>query len=232
MTELEFLFPPPPVVSIPVAGSVTRFPVNRIYCVGRNYLAHIKEMNQDEREPPFFFQKPRDALVSSGASIAYPGATSDFQYEVELVLAIGTPGSDIPVEKAAEHIVGLAVGIDLTRRDLQVAARNSGRPWESGKSFDRSAVIGSVHLISPEAIPEHGEIILDVDGERRQQGDVSELIWKPAEIVSKLSELFALQAGDLIYTGTPAGVGPVLPGEAMVARITGLDDVWIKVAAD
>jgi len=232
MTELEFLFPPPQVVSIPVAGSGTRFPVNRIYCVGRNYLAHIKEMNQDEREPPFFFQKPRDALVSSGASIAYPGATSDFQYEVELVLAIGTPGSDIPVEKAAEHIVGLAVGIDLTRRDLQVAARNSGRPWESGKSFDRSAVIGSVHLIGPEAIPEHGEIILDVDGERRQQGDVSELIWKPAEIVSKLSELFALQAGDLIYTGTPAGVGPVLPGEAMVARITGLDDVWIKVAAD
>ena len=232
MTELEFLFPPPQVVSIPVAGSGTRFPVNRIYCVGRNYLAHIKEMNQDEREPPFFFQKPRDALVSSGASIAYPGATSDFQYEVELVLAIGTPGSDIPVEKAAEHIVGLAVGIDLTRRDLQVAARNSGRPWESGKSFDRSAVIGSVHLIGPEAIPEHGEIILDVDGERRQQGDVSELIWKPAEIVSKLSELFALQAGELIYTGTPAGVGPVLPGEARVARITGLDDVWIKVAAD
>jgi len=231
----EFVIPASPQVCAPVHGG-GRFPVRRIYCVGRNYLEHIREMGGDEREAPFFFQKPADALVEAGspaagselASVPYPPVTKNFQYEVELVLAIGRGGTDIPKAKAAGHVFGLAVGIDLTRRDVQVAARKSGRPWEIGKSFDHSAPLAPILPISGD-LPTTGAISLELDGVEKQSGDLSQLIWNCAEIIAELSSQYRLEAGDLIYTGTPAGVGPVVVGNVITARVDGLPTLALKI---
>ncbi|HKX35196.1 MAG TPA: fumarylacetoacetate hydrolase family protein, partial [Rhizorhapis sp.] len=205
------------------------FPVRRIYCVGRNYAEHIREMGGDERQPPFFFQKPTDAIVLDGAQIAYPPITSDFQHEIELVLAIGQAGSDIPLERAAEHVFGQAVGIDLTRRDVQVDARKTGRPWEIGKSFDKSAPIGLLHPTNGSGLLDSGAVSLAVNGDVRQSGDLSQMIWNSAEIVSQLSRQYRPEPGDLIYTGTPAGVGPLEPGDVVVGKVADLTPLTVTI---
>ena len=225
-----FVVTPPSVVSVAVEGLSERFPVRRIYCVGRNYAAHVREMGGDERDLPFFFQKPTDAIVASGSTIAYPPLTADFQHEVELVLAIGKGGSDIPEANAADHVFGVAAGIDLTRRDLQVAARKSGRPWEIGKGFDQSAPIGAIRPLVDGALPTSGAVTLSVNGSVRQKGNLAELIWSCAEIVSTLSGQYRLQPGDLIYTGTPAGVGPIVPGDVLEGEVEGVGSVIVTIA--
>ncbi|HKX79015.1 MAG TPA: fumarylacetoacetate hydrolase family protein [Novosphingobium sp.] len=231
MPDIDFVIAPPRVVAIPVAGSDQLFPVRRIYCVGRNYPEHVREMGGDERQPPFFFQKPTDAIVLDGAEVPYPTITEDFHHEIELVLAVGTAGSGIAPENASEHIFGLAVGIDLTRRDLQLVARKSGRPWEIGKGFDNSAPIGLLHPTSGAKLPEEGAITLAVNGEMRQSDDLSSMIWNCAEIVSQLSQQYRLEAGDLIYTGTPAGVGALVPGDNVEGSVSGLTPLSISITA-
>jgi fumarylpyruvate hydrolase len=225
----EYCFPPPPQVAVAVASTQASFPVRRIYCVGRNYAAHIREMGGDERDPPFFFQKPADAIVPDGAQVPYPPFTKDLQYEVELVLAIGKGGCDIDLADAADHVFGLAVGIDLTRRDVQVAARKAGRPWEVGKAFDHSAPIGTIHPLGSAPLPRTGAISLSVNGDVKQSGDLVQLIWNCAEIISQLSAQHRLEPGDLIYTGTPAGVGPVVPGDMIEGMVENLDRIAITV---
>jgi len=220
---------PDPVPRLPIAGTQFFYRVRRIYCVGRNYASHIREMSGNEREPPFFFQKPPDAIVLNGQSIPYPPGTRDFQHEVELVLAIGGTGTNIGLEVAANYIFGLAVGIDLTRRDLQVAARKNGRPWEIGKSFDHSAPVSAIHAWEPRSIPTSAEIRLSVNGQVRQHGDLAEMIWKPPEIVSQLSRLYKLEPGDLIYTGTPAGVGPIVVGDELEGSVEGIDAIRVNI---
>lgn len=215
--ERPLAFTPPPRVVAPIAGTDRVFPVRRIYCVGRNYKAHIREMGGDERESPFFFQKPADAIVISGSSIPYPPATADLQHEIELVVAIGTAG-----------VFGVAVGIDLTRRDLQLAARNAGRPWEAGKAFDRSAPLGAVRPWTGEP-PKRGRIRLSVNGAIRQDSDLSEMIWNVEEVVSHLSRSFSLSPGDLIFTGTPSGVGRIVPGDVIEGAIEGVGKLTISI---
>ena len=229
MTEPNYVVAPPAPVAVPVFGTDALFPVRRIYCVGRNYTEHIREMGGDERHPPFFFQKPRDAIVLDGAEVPYPTLTSDFHHEVELVLAIGQAGGEIASENAASHVFGIAVGIDLTRRDAQFEARNAGRPWEIGKAFDNSAPIGQLHPISAGELETSRQITLTVNGTVRQDSDVSQMIWSPAEIVSRLSRQYRLQPGDLIYTGTPAGVGPLAAGDVVEAKISGLTPLMITI---
>lgn len=231
MSIQTLVFPAPALVTVPVAGSDKNFAVRRIYCVGRNYAEHIREMGGDERELPFFFQKPTDSIVPDGAVVPYPSLTHDFQHEVELVLAIGLGGINIAKEHAAQHVYGVAVGIDLTRRDVQVAARKSGRPWEIGKSFDQSAPCSSITPTLGAALPTSGLVELRVNGEVKQTGDLSQLIWAADEIVSKLSEQYRLEPGDLIYTGTPAGVGPVLPGDTVQALVEGAGSLSITIGA-
>lgn len=223
----KFIIAPPEAAWVAVQGGGA-FPVRRIYCVGRNYADHIREMGGDEREQPFFFQKPADTIVADGTAVPYPSFTEDFQYEVELVLAVGKEGVNIAREDAASHVFGVAVGIDLTRRDVQVAARKMGRPWEVGKSFDHSAPCGEiVPLNGP--LPRAGRIELRVNGELKQGGDIGQMIWASDEIVSQLSQQYRLMPGDLIYTGTPAGVGPVQRGDEMVARAEGVGTVRVTV---
>ena len=223
----DFIFPPIQ-ASVAIQGG-GRFPVRRIYCVGRNYAAHIKEMGGDERALPFFFQKPADAVVASGTTIPYPSQTKDLQHEIELVLAIGREGADIPPAQAASHVFGVAVGIDLTRRDLQFQARDVGRPWESGKAFDHSAPISAIHPLKG-GLPKSGRIALSVNGALKQQGDLKEMIWNCDEIISHLSGLFRLMPGDLIYTGTPSGVGPLVSGDTAEGLIEGIDLVKVTIA--
>ncbi len=227
----DFVFEPPVQVSVPVVGDDREFPVRRIYCVGRNYAAHVREMGGDERDPPFFFQKPTDAIVHNGERVPYPTLTEDFQHEIELVLAIGKSGASIKQENAAEHVFGLAVGIDFTRRDVQVNARNSGRPWEIGKAFDHSAPITAIKPISGNALPAKGAISLSVNSDVRQSGDLSELIWNCEEVVSILSTHYQLEPGDLIYTGTPSGVGPVNPGDEIIGSIEELPELRVTIGA-
>lgn len=223
---MPYVFPPAPVPTIAVAGTDDRVPVRRIFCVGRNYAAHAREMGRDpDREPPFFFTKPADAVVMDGETVAYPPQTENLHYEAELVAVIGTGGSDIAEEGALAHVWGYAIGNDLTRRDLQLAAREQGRPWDMGKAFDRSAVIGAVHPASAVGHPEKGFIRLTVNGETRQDADLSDLIWSVPEVVSILSHSVALQPGDLIMTGTPAGVGPLVEGDRCVVAIEGLGEI-------
>ena len=229
MSASDFIFPAPVQVALPVEGSSQRAPVRRIYCVGRNYAEHIREMGGDERELPFFFQKPADSIVHDGAVVPYPSCTSDFQHEVELVLCIGEEGADIPAEHAGRHVFGVAVGIDLTRRDVQVQARKSGRPWEIGKSFDHSAPCGTLRPLSGGALPVSGRIELKVNGEVRQQGDLRQMIWSAAEIVSKLSGQYRLFPGDMIFTGTPAGVGPLVSGDIVIASVDGVGAVEVRI---
>lgn len=230
MSNDDYIFAPSPVVSVAVLGEEKRFPVRRIYCVGRNYAEHIREMGADERESPFFFQKPADAIVEDRAAIAYPPFTKDFQYELELVLAIGKGGADIAVDDAANHIFGIAAGIDLTRRDVQIQARKAGRPWEIGKSFDASAPIGTIVPLKDGVLPDKAALSLRVNDEVRQKADIADMIWNSAEIVSQLSKQYALVAGDLIYTGTPAGVGPVVPGDEVVGEIEGVGTIRVTIA--
>lgn len=213
-----------------VKGSQNGFEVRRIYCVGRNYLDHIREMKEaDERDPPFFFQKPTDSLVADGVTVAYPAATTDFQFEVELVVAIAKAGRDIAVDAAAKHIFGYAIGIDFTRRDLQREARDRAWPWEMGKSFDQSAPCGPLHPIAGTGEITKGAISLSVNGAQKQKGDIAQMIWNVAEIIANLSKQYKLEPGDLIYTGTPAGVGPVVPGDRIECAIDGLGTLRIAV---
>lgn len=222
---------PGPRPTLAVRGSALRYPVRRIHCIGRNYLAHIREMGEaDERDPPIFFQKPGDALVEEGQPLPYPSATSDYQYEAELVVAIGTAGHDIPAERALDHVFGYAIGLDMTRRDLQRAAAKAGHPWENGKAFDHSAPCGEVVPVLLCGHPRHGALTLSVNGQPRQRADLSQLIWTVPEIIANLSRLYRLMPGDLIYTGTPDGVGPVRPGDVIEAAIEGLGTFRATVA--
>lgn len=231
MTEVVYVFSPPVQSSVPIAGTDDLFPVRRIYCVGRNYAEHIREMGGDERQPPFFFQKPADAIVLDGAHVPYPTVTADFQHEIELVLAIGKGGSDISLDEAKAHVFAQAVGIDLTRRDVQVEARKAGRPWEIGKSFDHSAPIGVLQPTDGGALLDAGEINITVNGEVRQTGDLGQMIWNNAEIISQLSRQYRLEPGDLIYTGTPAGVGPLNAGDVVRGYVAGLPSLTIMIGA-
>ena len=216
--------------TVEVAGSDDRFPVHRIYCVGRNYAKHAREMGMDpEREPPFFFAKPADAVVPNGTPVPYPPRTANLHHEIELVVAVGSGGRGIPVAGALEHVFGYAVGLDLTRRDLQFEAREQGRPWDVAKGFDCSAPIGAIRPAAEMGHPERGSIWLEVNGEARQRANLSEMIWSVPEIVAELSTYFELRAGDLIFTGTPEGVGPVQRGDSLVGGIDGLETLRITI---
>lgn len=222
----------PEVMAVPVAGSDASFPVRRIYCVGRNYLEHIREMKEsDERDPPFFFQKPRDAIVLNGQVVPYPPETNDFQFEVELVVAIGKAGRAVSKEKALDHIFGYAVGFDMTRRDRQRESGQKGLPWEIGKSFDASAPCGHLHPVAEVGHINRGRIFVSVNGQAKQDSLIEKMIWNVPEIVSNLSHLYDLGEGDLIYTGTPAGVAPVLPGDILRGTVDGLSDLEITIGA-
>lgn len=217
------------VPTVAIAGTALRFPVRRIFCVGQNYAEHTREMGGDPtRQAPFFFTKPADAVVESGAVLPFPVATADLHHEVELVVALASGGSDIAVADAPRHIFGYAVGIDLTRRDLQAVAKAAGRPWDMAKGFDNSAPVGP---ITPGVPPDAAAISLSVDGETRQSGNIDQMIWSVAEIIAALSRLVALAPGDLIFTGTPAGVGPILRGQAVVGHLAGVAPVEIRFQA-
>ena len=219
----RYAFPPPPPPDVAIAGVAERFPVHRIYCVGKNYADHAREMGGDPRtEPPVFFDKPASALVASGEPIPYPPRTANLHHEVELVVAIGTGGREIPVARALGHVWGYAVGNDWTRRDLQAAAKAKGQPWDTAKGFDRSAAIAPLHPVTTVGHVARGRIWLEVDGVLRQQADVADMTWDVAAVIAELSAYFELRPGDLIYTGTPAGVGAVVPGNLVRAGIDGL----------
>ncbi len=226
----QYVIEPAPQASLSVFGDDTDFPIRRIFCVGRNYEAHIVEMGNDLREPPFFFCKPADAVVPNHASVSYPKATSDLHHEVELVVALGAGGSDVASEDALDLIWGAAVGIDLTRRDIQGEAKKRGRPWDMGKGFDQSAPIAPLVPIGDVASLTEGRIWLSVNGTTRQSADLADMIWPVADCISYLSGLVALAPGDLIMTGTPAGVSALQRGDEVTAGITGLPDLNIKIA--
>jgi fumarylpyruvate hydrolase len=223
------VLPAIPATELPVAGGGV-FPVRRVYCVGRNYVDHIREMKEaHERDPPFFFQKPRDAVVADGAKVPYPPFTSDFQFEVELVIAIGRGARDVTAAKASDYIWGYGVGIDLTRRDRQREARDLRLPWEAGKSFDASAPCGPIAPVGEAKSFAGRAITLSVNGIERQRGDTGQMIWSVPEVVAELSRQVTLGAGDLIFTGTPAGVGTVAPGDVITAHIDGLPPPTVTI---
>ena len=231
---MNYVFEPEAQVSVPVVGTDQLFPVRRVYCVGRNYAAHAREMGFDpDREPPFFFCKPDNGVVvvpfGQTGEIAYPLASSDYQHEIELVVAIGKAGANISAEQAAAYVFGYAVGLDMTRRDLQLAARDKGRPWELGKAFDESAPIAPIHRAADIGHPAKGAIWVKVDGVDRQKSDIDKLIWSVPEVIAHLSKYFTLQPGDLIYSGTPEGVGKVLAGQTMRGGIDGLGEISVHV---
>ncbi|OLS50008.1 fumarylacetoacetate hydrolase family protein [Rhodovulum sulfidophilum] len=223
-----YALPPPPVPSLAIAGDTARFPVRRIFCVGRNYAEHAREMGADGREPPFFFTKPADALVGDGVDCPYPPATAALHHEAELVIALGQGGADIPAASALSHVWGYAPGNDLTRRDLQAEAKAARRPWDMAKGFDASAVCGALVPALRIGHPTRGRILCHVESQLRQEGDLSDMIWSVPEIVSHLSRLVALAPGDLIYTGTPAGVGPVGRNQTCSVEIEGLGRVTTR----
>jgi len=219
----DYVFTPPTTPSVAIAGTAARFPVRRIYCVGRNYSEHVREMGGDPKsEPPVFFSKPASALVPNGVSVSYPPRTADFHYEIELVVAIDRGGRDISAERALEHVFGYAVGNDLTRRDLQAAAKKKGQPWDVAKAFDQSALIGAIRP-ADEGHLSAGRIWLQVNGHTRQEADLADMIWTVPEVIAELSTFFDLQPGDLIYTGTPSGVGPLKRGDRLEGGIDGLE---------
>ncbi len=225
----EYVIAPPPVVAIPAAGGKL-FPVRRVFCVGRNYAAHAREMGSDpEREPPFFFMKPPDALVTAGAATQYPPATANLHHEIELVVAIRQGGADISAAGALAHVFGYAVGIDLTRRDLQDEAKATRRPWDMSKGFDASAPIGELTPASTAGHPASGRIALSVNDEIRQEGDLADQIWPVPEIIAALSRLVTLAPGDLIFTGTPDGVGPLVRGDVVTGEIAGVGVVRTRI---
>ncbi len=226
----SYVFPPPPVASVAVEATDARFPVRRIFCVGRNYAAHAREMGGDpNREPPFFFTKPADAVVDSGSFIPYPPLTSDLHHEVELVVAIGREAVAVPAEQALDTVFGYAVGIDLTRRDLQKSLREAGRPWDWAKGFDRSAPCGAIRPVALTGHPTKGVIQLGVNGAMRQRGDLADMIWSVAETIAIISRSMALKPGDLIFTGTPEGVGAIGPGDELLGEIEGLASVVLRL---
>jgi fumarylpyruvate hydrolase len=231
---MSYVFPPEPTVAVPVAGSASSFPVRRVYCVGRNYAAHAREMGHDpDREPPFFFCKPADAIVvvpdGQTVDVQYPSQSTNVQHEIELVVAIGKAGRDIPAARALEHVYGYAVGLDMTRRDLQTQAKDKGRPWETGKAFDDSAPISPLQPAARIGHPTQGAIWVQVDGTDKQRSDVSQLIWSVPEVIANLSMYFELRPGDLVYTGTPEGVGQVQRGQTMSGGVDGVGTLRVRM---
>jgi len=231
---MSYVFQPAPAVSVPVVGRAERFPVRRVYCVGRNYVEHAKEMGFTGREPPFFFLKPGDAVVvvpeGETGTMEYPSLTKDFHHEIELVACIGKGGRNIKAADAKQHIYGYAVGLDMTRRDLQADMKKQGRPWCIGKGFDQSAPIGAVVPAAQAGDIENAEIWLQVNGKDRQRSSVSKLIWNIGEIIEHVSSAWELQPGDLVYTGTPEGVAAVVKGDTLVGGVTGLPELRVRVA--
>jgi len=227
---MDYVFAPAAVTALAIRGSRDLFPVRRVYCVGRNYAEHAVEMGGDpDKEPPFFFQKNPDNLVPGGGDFPYPSATKNVHHEIELVVALGKGGADIPVAAALSHVFGYAVGLDMTRRDLQDVAKDTRRPWEVAKAFESSGPVGEIAPMSAIGHPDAGAIWLDVNGARRQSGDLNQLIWKVPEAISYLSKLFRLAPGDLIFTGTPAGGGAVKRGDALHDHIDGIGDLRVRV---
>ena len=225
---------PAPVYALDIVGLDLKFPVNRIFCIGRNYAAHAREMGKDpDRDPPFFFMKPASAAVIASdieSAIPYPSMTSNFHYEIELVVAIGKEGKDISAADALDYVYGYAVGLDMTRRDLQLEAREKGRPWEFGKSFSMSAPIGPIHRVEEVGHISSGAIALSVNGQTKQASDVKELIWSVEDSIAYLSQFETLEPGDIIMTGTPEGVGAVTPGDLMQGSVAGLGEILVRVA--
>jgi fumarylpyruvate hydrolase len=230
---MQYAITPPPAPTLEVAGQDTVFPVTRIFCVGRNYAAHAIEMGKDPtRDAPFFFMKPATAAIRAGSepiTIDYPPKTANFHHEIELIVAIGKGGANIPVEQALDHVYGYAVGLDMTRRDLQLEARDKGRPWEFGKSFPQSAPIGPVHRVEDIGHPADAAIAVTVNGAVRQSSDINKLIWSVAESIAYLSEYETLEPGDIIMTGTPEGVNAVVAGDEMRGSIAGLGEIVVRV---
>ena len=227
---IRYLFPPAPPVAIAVEGDDRLLPVGRIFCVGRNYADHAREMGVEvDREAPFYFTKPTDAIVPSGAAIPYPPGTANYHYEMELVVAIGAPVHDVPVARALDAVLGYAAGLDMTRRDLQLDARAKGRPWDLGKAFEQSAVIGAVRRREAFGTIGGQAIRLTVNGTVRQEARLADLVWSVPELVSHLSRYYHLAPGDLIYTGTPAGVGAVVPGDRLDGTVDGLAPVRLTI---
>jgi fumarylpyruvate hydrolase len=229
---MSYIFQVPSWPTAKVAGNSADFPVRRIFCIGRNYAAHAREMGIDpDREPPFFFTKFPDTIVLGGGTIPYPPETSNYQFEAELVIAIGVEGAAVDVAQALDMVFGYAVGLDMTRRDRQFEARDKGRPWDAGKNFAYSAPIASIRPVSPHGHISSGPIRLTVNGETKQAADISDLIWNCAETIAYLSRFDRLLPGDLIYTGTPAGVGPVNPGDVIEVTVAGLDPLKVTIGA-
>jgi fumarylpyruvate hydrolase len=231
---MSLVFAAPAPVHLPISGSEQRFPVRRVYCVGRNYAAHAREMGFDpDRDPPFYFCKPADAVipVAPGTTLAlpYPSLTGNYHHEAELVVAIGKGGADIAVDQALDHVWGYAVGLDMTRRDLQIQMREKGRPWDIGKAFDQSAPIGPLYPAAAAGAIDDAGIWLTVNGEKRQSSSIRHLIWSVRETIADLSRYFRLEPGDLIYTGTPEGVGAVVPGDLMEVGVDGLGTIAVRV---
>jgi fumarylpyruvate hydrolase len=227
----DFAFPPSATPSAAISGTAQRFPIHRIYCVGRNYAEHVREMGGDTaREAPVFFTKPADAVVVNDAAIPYPPHTSNLHHEIELVIAIGVGGHGIQKDRALEHVFGYAVGNDLTRRDLQSESKKKGLPWDTSKAFDRSAPLGAIRPASRGHLSK-GRIWLAVNGEKRQESDIAAMIWTVPEIIAELSTLFELKPGDIIFTGTPAGVGALKPGDRIEGGIEGLEDLRNSIVA-
>jgi len=228
----DYVIAPNAMPSVAVAGQFARFPIRRVFCVGRNYSEHAREMGHDpDREPPFFFMKPADAVVPAEGPLAYPPLTADLHHEVELVVAIGKGGVDIDPAQALDHVWGYAVGLDLTRRDLQAQAKKMGRPWEWAKAFDGSAPCSALVPASVAGHPQRGAIWLKVNGEERQRGDLAEQIWPVSDVIAHLSRSVQLKAGDLIFTGTPAGVGALQPGDRLEGGIEGIAEFSLDIAA-
>jgi fumarylpyruvate hydrolase len=228
-----YLWAPPPVASLPVRGRSERLPVNRLFFVGRNYHAHAVEMGKPvdkAAERPFYFTKSISTLMESGATVPYPAGTQNYHYEMELVLAIGAPGFQVPAERAHELIYGYACGLDMTRRDLQLAARDKGRPWDLGKDIEQGSVVSAIVAL-PGQLLEHGELALEVNGQTRQKSDLDKLIWNVRELIADLSLFYHLQPGDLVFTGTPEGVGAVLPGDHLQGHVQGVGEISLHIAA-
>lgn len=226
---MNYVFPPVQPVFLPVSGRSDLFPVRRVYCVGQNYAEHAAEMGSDTRQPPFFFSKPADALVPGGGDVLYPPMTDKLQHEVELVVALASGGGNIAVDEALACVFGYAVGFDMTRRDLQAAAKENGRPWDMSKGFDQSAPISAIRSVEEIGHRQHGAIWLNVNGERRQSGDLSQMTWKVAEVIANLSQFVTLTPGDLIFTGTPAGVSTVRRGDVLEGGVSAVAELKIRL---
>lgn len=226
---VDYVFAPPPQAALPVEGQAALFPIRRVLCVGRNYAAHRREMGGDDRDPPFFFAKPADAVVGPGVDPAYPSRTSNLHHEIELVVALKAGGADVPVERALDLVFGYAVGVDLTRRDLQNAAKDKGQPWDASKGFDQSAPCSAIRPWTGPA--PQGRIAISVNGQPRQDATVADMIWNVAEVIAEASKLWTLAAGDLIFTGTPEGVGALVPGDRVHGEVEGVGALTFTIGS-